>query len=173
MPPSRNLLRHCATVTLDVPNGKGATDESSRYSNTVVPEDVADIPGAYDFAWPVANEGVIPAIALSYTIAPEIEWIDTLTFYNDYSIILKDGDINGADFNDSALNVIGVAIARGNWYIYVDYAYSNGNYFVGNEDDDYSFGEDGQYANASVGDFGRNGNDDWNGRFNINFGYYF
>lgn len=258
-----NLTVDLGYYPADMPNGKGATDESARYSYTVVPEDVADIPGAYenrhqvnaravyalkalntdlgisalwsrldaqdrraddsdayavsahsktsiggftamgqvtsykfdvdytpdangvrpsndlitmgayDFAWPVASEGVIPAIALSYTIAPEIEWIDTLTFYNDYSIILKDGDIQGADFNDSALNVTGVAIAHGNWYIYVDYAYSNGNYFVGDEGDDYSFGENGQYANASVGDFGRNGNDDWNGRFNINFGYYF
>lgn len=121
--------------------------------------------GAYDFAWPVASKGTIPAIALSYTITPEVEWIDSITFYNDYSVILKDND----DFNDSAMNVTGVAIANGGWYIYVDYAYSNGNYFVGNEGDVYG----DSYANSSVGDFGANGNDDWNGRFNINFGYYF
>lgn len=121
--------------------------------------------GAYDFAWPVASKGTIPSIALSYTVNPDVEWIDSITFYNDYSVILKDND----DFNDSAMNVTGFAIANGGWYIYVDYAYSNGNYFVGNEGDVYG----DSYAESSVGDFGANGNDDWNGRFNINFGYYF
>jgi hypothetical protein len=121
--------------------------------------------GAYDFAYPVASKGIIPAIALSYTISPAVEWIDSITFYNDYSVILKDGD----NLNDSALNVTGMAIANGGWYIYVDYAYSNGNYFVGNEGDVYG----DSYANSTVGDFGANQNDDWNGRFNINFGYYF
>ena len=125
--------------------------------------------GAYDFAWPIASKGTIPSIALSYTVKPEVEWIDSLTFYNDYSIILKDGsDVNG-DFNDSALNATGVAIANGGWYIYVEYAYANGNYFIGNEGDVYG----DTYAESSVGDFGANRNDDWNGRFNINFGYYF
>ena len=46
-------------------------------------------------------------------------------------------------------------------------AFSNGNLFVGNIGDDYSNVFDG------VGDFGANGNDRWNSRFNINFGYYF
>jgi hypothetical protein len=121
--------------------------------------------GAYDFAWPVASKGIIPAVALSYTVKPDVEWIDSITFYNDYSVIMKDND----SFNDSAMNVTGFAIANGGWYIYVDYAYSNGNYFVGNEGDVYG----DTYLESSVGDFGANGNDDWNGRFNINFGYYF
>jgi hypothetical protein len=126
--------------------------------------------GAYDFAWPVATEGLIPAIALSYTWECDKPWADSITFYNDYSVILKDGQMaDGTDFNDSAMNVVGMAIANGGWYIYVDYAYSNGNYFVGDEGDVYG----DTYAESSVGDFGANGNDDWNGRFNINFGYYF
>lgn len=126
--------------------------------------------GAYDFAWPVASEGLVPAVTLSYTWQKPIDWIDTITFYNDYSVIVKDGEMpDGTDFNDSALNVTGMAIASGGWYIYVDYAYSNGNYFVGNEGDVYG----ADYASSSVGDFGANRNDDWNGRFNINFGYYF
>lgn len=134
--------------------------------STVTPNNDLIAMGAYDFAWPVASEGMIPAVALSYTLKPTVDWIDSMTFYNDYSVILKDGKTaDGTDFNDSAMNVTGVAIASGGWYIYVDYAYANGNYFVGNEGDDY--------AANSVGDFGVNGNDDWNGRFNINFGYYF
>jgi hypothetical protein len=123
--------------------------------------------GAFDFAWPVASKGTIPSIALSYTWStPGIDWIDSITFYNDYSIILKDGRAaDGTKLNDSAMNVTGMAIASGGWYIYVDYAISDGNLFIGNEGDDY--GAD------RVGDFGTNGNDDWNSRFNINFGYYF
>lgn len=124
--------------------------------------------GAYDFAWPVASKGTIPAIALSYCWKPgNIEWIDSITFYNDYSVILKDGkQLNGEEFNDSAMNVTGMAIAHGGWYIYVDYALSNGNYFVGNEDDTYA-------TFADVSDFGINEPNDWDGRFNINFGFYF
>lgn len=126
--------------------------------------------GAYDFAWPVASKGIIPAVALSYTWECDKPWADSITFYNDYSVIVKDGEMaDGTSFNDSAMNVTGMAIANGGWYIYVDYAYSDGNYFVGNEGDVYG----DTYAESSVGDFGANQNDDWNGRFNINFGYYF
>jgi hypothetical protein len=144
-------------------------DYETDYNDPALSDDLIQM-GAFDFAWPVAASGVIPAAALSYTYKPEVEWIDSLTFYNDYSVIIKDGkDAAGNDLNDSTLNVTGVAIASGGWYIYVDYAYSNGNYFVGNEGDVYG----ATYAASSVGDFGANGNDDWNGRFNINFGYYF
>jgi hypothetical protein len=124
--------------------------------------------GAYDFAWPVASKGTIPSIALSHTWEPAgIDWIDSVTFYNDYSVILKDGEtLDGTPFNDSTLNITGMAIASGGWYIYVDYAVSDGNYFVGSEDDTYATFSD-------VSDFGINGPNDWDGCLNINFGYYF
>lgn len=246
----------------DISQGQGGSDESSRYSYAVVPEDVADIPGSYrethhvygraiyaledlhtdfgmsakwsqldarderasdsdgyavsvhsrssfgpvglmlqlssyeydtdyqvaageeapqdlivfggyDFAWPIASKGVIPSLAVSYTYVPEGDWADSVIFYNDYSVILKDGRYAGNDFNDSAFNITGIAIAKGGWYVYVDYGYSNGHLFIGNEDDSYDFGAEDSYANAAVGDFGANQNDKWNGRFNINFGYYF
>lgn len=119
--------------------------------------------GAYDFAWPVAAKAWIPTITASYTIAPEgLDWLDSVTPYVEYSSIMKD---NG-NFNDSELFIVGAAWARGGWYIYTDLAFSNGNYFVGSDGDDYS-------TFAGVGDFGINGNDKWNSRFNINFGYYF
>lgn len=127
--------------------------------------------GAYDFAWPVASQGFIPSVAVSYTFTPkEKTWFESITFYNDYSVIVKDGEMaDGTAFNDSAMNVTGLAIAQGGWYIYADYAYSSGNYFVGNEGDSYG----DTYAESAVGDFGANANDDWKGRFNVNFGYYF
>lgn len=113
--------------------------------------------GAYDYRAAVASKGTIPSAALSYTITPECDWIDSITFYNDYSVILKDGkDVAGNDFNSSTLNVTGAAIASGGWYINIDYAMANGNYFVGPN-----------------GDFGANANNEWQDRFNINVGYYF
>ncbi|HKL23108.1 MAG TPA: hypothetical protein VJ904_14975, partial [Tichowtungia sp.] len=119
--------------------------------------------GAYNFNEEVASKGVVPAAALSYTWAvQQYDWLDSITFYNDFSVIMKDGKDNvGNDLNDSAMNVTGMAIAAGGWYIYVDYAYANGNYFVGDE------------AGNTYDEFGSNQTDDWKGRFNINLGYYF
>jgi len=116
--------------------------------------------GAYNYHDAVAASAVIPSAALSYTVKPKAEWIDSITFYNDFSVIMKDGeDNNKKRLNDSTMNVTGAAIASGGWYIQVDYAYANGNYFVG---------DDGSYD-----DFGSNQTDDWEGRFNVNVGYYF
>jgi hypothetical protein len=129
------------------------------YNDSTESDDLINM-GAYNFNEEVASKGVIPAIALSYTVKPEYEWIDSITFYNDLSVIIKDGvDNDGNKLNDSTMNVLGASIASGNWYIQIDYACANGNYFVG---------YDGDYD-----DFGSNQSDDWDGRFNINIGYYF
>jgi hypothetical protein len=120
--------------------------------------------GAYDFAWPVATKAWIPAVSLSYKYeTPQIPWLDYVLPYLEYSNIVKDE----SDFNDSQMWILGAAWARGGWYIYSDLAYSNGNYFVGDDGDNYANIYEG------VGDFGVTGNDKWNYRFNINFGYYF
>ncbi len=118
--------------------------------------------GAYDFAWPIATEAWIPAVSLSYHFeTTEIAWLDYVIPYIEYSSILKSE--NG--FNSSNLFTLGMAWARGGWYIYTDFCVSDGNYFVGSDGDDY--------GSNKVGDFGTNGNDESNNRFNINFGYYF
>ncbi|MGB5835061.1 MAG: hypothetical protein WBG92_24170 [Thiohalocapsa sp.] len=120
--------------------------------------------GAYDFAWPAAADAWIPAVSLSYLYeTTRIPWLDSVRPYIEYSNIIKADE----DFNDSQLFILGAAWARQGWYIYSDLAFSDGNYFVGNDGDNYSNIYDG------VGDFGVDGNDKWNYRFNINFGYYF
>lgn len=120
--------------------------------------------GAYDFAWPVATQAWIPAVSVSYRYdTPQIGWLDYVLPYLEYSNIVKDE----SDFNDSQMVTLGAAWASGGWYIYSDLVYSNGNYFIGNDGDDYSNIFDG------VGDFGVTGNDKWNYRFNVNFGYCF
>ena len=133
-------------------------DDNPWGTDTLVPM------GAYDFAWPVAAKAWIPAVSLSYRHdTPQLGWLDYVLPYIEYSNILKDE----GDFNDSQMVTLGAAWASGGWYIYSDLVYSNGNYFVGNDGDDYSNLFDG------VGDFGVAGNDKWNYRFNLNFGYYF
>lgn len=120
--------------------------------------------GAYDFAWPVATEAWLPALSLAYRYDTSgLAWLDYVLPYAEYSAILKDSDLA----NDSEMITLGAAWASGGWYIYSDYVWSNGNLFIGNEGDDYA------NIYRGVGDFGANGNDRWNYRFNINFGYYF
>lgn len=113
--------------------------------------------GAFDFPNTVAAEGWIPAVSLSYYHeTPGIPWLDYVMPYVEYSTIIKDE----SDFNDSELLTVGAAWARSGWYIYTDVAISNGNEFVGGE--------------ATYGDrLGANLDDDWEYRFNVNFGYYF
>ena len=122
--------------------------------------------GAYDFASLIASEAWIPAVSLSYYYeTPQVAWLDYVIPYVEYSTIMKTHD----DFNDSEMLVLGSAWARGGWYIYTDLAFSNGNDFVGNEV--------GYGANPAPGfssnRHGANPTDEWEYRFNINFGYYF
>lgn len=111
--------------------------------------------GAYDYAYPIAAEAWIPSVSLSYQInTPKIGWLDYILPYAEYSTIVKEE----SSFNDSELMTLGIAWASGGWYIYTEWARSNGNYFVGDD---------------SFTEFGANPNDDWQDRFNINIGYYF
>ena len=121
--------------------------------------------GAYDFAWPVASEGIIPALSLRYNgvDASGLSWLDSVTPYIEWSSIMKPAD----RLNDSTLVTVGAAWTIGALYLYSDLAFSDGHYYIGNEGDDYSNIYNG------VGDFGANGNTDWNWRLNFNFRYYF
>jgi hypothetical protein len=113
--------------------------------------------GAYDFPSTAAAEAWIPAISLSYYQQTDnIAWLDYVIPYIEYSSIVK----AESEFNDSQLATLGAAFGYGNWYIYTDWAYSTGNEFVGG---DTTFGDR----------LGANAEDDWESRFNINFGYYF
>ncbi len=143
---------------------RNTAGDSSAYRDLIVM-------GAYDFAWPTATKGLIPSLAVSYTV-PQVEgFFDSIVFYNDFSVLMKDGSGAQGSFNNSKMNVTGMAIAKDGWYIYIDYALSNGHFFLGDKRDDY--GDGANISSASVGDFGANGNNRWKGRFNINFGYYF
>ena len=122
--------------------------------------------GAYDFAWPVASEGMIPALSLRYggINTSGVSWLDSVTPYVEASTILKTVD----GFNNSTLATLGASsTVFGDLYVYSEVGLSNGNFFVGNDGDDYS------NIYSGIGGFGANGNDTWNWRVNFNFGYYF
>ncbi len=122
--------------------------------------------GAFNFAWPVASEAWIPSISLQYQgiDTSSFEELHSVTPYLELSSIVKQQD----DFNDSSLVTLGAVWSWAGWYIYTDLAFSNGNYFVGNEGDGYV-----SARFDDVGDFGANGNDEWNTRFNVNIRHYF
>lgn len=132
-------------------------DYGADFNDAAASDDLITM-GAFDYAAPVATSGTIPSVSLGYTWTVEqYDWIDSITFFGEASAILKDGKANdGSELNNSFMNTFGAAIAAGGWYSYVEYASANGNYFVG-----------------PGGDFGANSADEWQGRFNINFGYYF
>ncbi len=122
--------------------------------------------GAFDFPTLIAAEAWIPAVSLSYYLAtPQVEWLEYVIPYVEYSSIVKEED----SFNDSELVTVGAAWGSGGWYIYSEFAFSNGNDFVGNE---AGYGDYPGNVWAS-NRFGANPTDKWEYRFNINFGYYF
>ena len=123
-------------------------------------DDETIVYGAWDFAWPIAAEAMIPAVGISYYIpTTQLDWLDAVTLYAEYSSIIKTGTTaSGEDFEDSNLYVIGSSFWRGGWFIYLDVAFSDGNFFVG-----------GDHFN----DFGPNTGSKMQSRVNLNLGYYF
>jgi hypothetical protein len=118
--------------------------------------------GAYDFPTLMAAEAWIAGASLSYYNEIEaVDWVDYVIPYIEYSSIMKEE----GSYNNSDLFTIGAAWGRGGWYIYTELAASNGNDFVG--------GETAYSAAPNYGRFGANQQDEWESRFNINFGYYF
>ena len=74
--------------------------------------------GAYDAAYQVASEANIYSLGTAFTL-PLNNWgVQSLTFYNDFSAMLK----TESDFDDTFQNVIGCAVAATPFYIYVDVA---------------------------------------------------
>ena len=106
--------------------------------------------GAYSFYDSIPSEAKLYTVNVAYLKPVEFGPITSLNFYNNYNMMTdKSGDFN----NDTIMNVLGVAISAGALYTYVDLVRAKNQPFVG-----------GTMAGDS---------DDWQTRFNINFGYYF
>lgn len=117
--------------------------------------------GAYDFPYLVAARGYILTANLAYTLPMTRGPLDSLMFYNDYSVLLK----SESDFPATHQNVTGVLIAAGPIYTYVDFIVGRHHAWVGPN-----------YGSALAGgNVDESGDPDGtlHGRFNVNIGYYF
>ena len=88
--------------------------------------------GAYDYTDEIASNGMIPAVSLRYggIDTSSISWLDSVTPYVEYSSIFK----TAADFNPSTLITVGASWTLfDSLYVYSDFAFSDGNPFVGND----------------------------------------
>ena len=82
--------------------------------------------------------------------------VDLVRVYSDYNLIDKDA----SRFKDSHIHTVGMMIATGDLYTFVDITSGKNALFVG----------EGDYVNAlAAGD----GIDEWKRFLNIQFGYYF
>ncbi|MEO0510407.1 MAG: hypothetical protein AAF065_11170 [Verrucomicrobiota bacterium] len=135
--------------------------------------------GAFDIPIFIASEGTIPSFGLSYTHIPRnIDFIDWIVPYIDYSIILKDGETNGqyyfqqfvgTEFQDSEQFTLGAIVGMGDFIIYIDTVFGKGSPLIGNETGQLLFGGALNDSLSAVVPF----DDSWQTRFNINVGYYF
>lgn len=111
--------------------------------------------GAYDAPYRVAAAGTLLCAGISREVPVNWGPIEKVTFYNDYSILLKDP----SSYPNSQQNVLGMSIQAGRWFTYVDLAIGQRQPWMGGTWNDAL--ADGGEADA------------WRTRFNINVGYYF
>ena len=135
--------------------------------------------GGTDTPYFVASRGNIQSVGLSYTHYPRnIDYIDYIVPYLDYSKINKDGETNGQyfflqspgfDYKDSEQISFGSIIGMGNMIIYMDLLFGKGAPMIGNNNSQYFTGASLNGPPSAGAEF----DDGWQHRFNINFGYYY
>lgn len=106
--------------------------------------------GAFADTYNIPAKGDLWVANIAYNLPSPWRAIDSIICYNDYSRLNK--SLSGA--RDSQINTIGCAIGSGPLFTYVDYIWAKNMIYFGD------------------GSLGRGGDDDWEGRFNINIGYY-
>lgn len=121
--------------------------------------------GAYGAANTLAAEAEIYTIGVCYTLPIKSKVLNSIAFYNDYGYMKKHGSEwsdesqTQVSFEDSQMNVTGIALSAGPIYTYIDYAMGRNHSWLG-----------GDWNTA----FGKGDpNAEWEKRFNINIGYYF
>lgn len=118
------------------------------------PTDVITM-AAYGAPYEVAAHFNMYSLGIARNIPVAWGPVSNLQVYNDFAFMQK----KASNFTDSYMNVTGVLVSAGSIYTYIDYAAGyNHSWLGGNFVDDFSKG---------------NPNAKWEGRFNINIGYYF
>ncbi len=99
----------------------------------------------------------VDAGVVSFNVAKKINIncaiIDNITLYNDFSIVMPTGE----DTQNSIQNVTGCLVVKKGLYLYIDWITGQNMWFAGGE---------------GIG-LGNEGWDEWKGRLNVNFGYFF
>lgn len=110
---------------------------------------------AYGSAYDVAVKGNVYLAGVGYTIPVNRRFISSIQPYFDYSVVVK----SKAGYHNSTHMVPGVLIKSGPIYTHVDYA----------------IGQNQPWLTSDFGEGLGEGKNDarWNGRLNINIGYYF
>ncbi|TKB49908.1 hypothetical protein FCL40_07085 [Ferrimonas sediminicola] len=107
---------------------------------------------AYAWQYEVASKAQIYSVNLAKSFPTS--W-GSITVYNDFGTLTPDTD--DASFDDSLMNVTGMAISAGPTYTYIDFIAGENMYAAGVND----------HVGLAQTDSG------WDNRININFGYYF
>lgn len=110
--------------------------------------------GAFSDSFPVAAEGTVYSGGLSYDLPVNWGPISKLTFYEDYSRLVK----KESGFEDSQINTLGCMVTAGPIYTYIDAISGKNALYL-----------DGPGNSFAAGD----PNPEWGTKFNINIGYYF
>lgn len=110
---------------------------------------------AYGSPYNTAAKANLYSIGLAYTLKLNKGIFKTLQFYNDYSYM----DKTVKTWEDSQMNVLGMLLSAKPAYIYLDYGLGLNHPWLGS-----------QYTDAFTTGDPANG---WEGRFNINMGFYF
>lgn len=110
---------------------------------------------AYGFPYNTAAKASILSISLAYTFELSHSFINSIQIYNNYSYM----DKSISAWEDTQMNILGALFNANPMYIYVDAGMGKHQPWLGP-----------QWTNAlTTGD----PSNDWEVRFNINFGYYY
>jgi len=118
------------------------------------------IMGAFGTSYPVASDGAIYVANLSYELPIDFHGLEKLTFYNDYSLLVKEE----SGFENSQINTLGCLISASPVFTYVDLIFGKNVPFLG-----LPSGPQGETIALGKGE----NHPEWETRFNINFGIYF
>lgn len=108
--------------------------------------------GAFATSYDVASKGKVYVANLSYDVPVGDSGLDSLTCYNDYSVLQKDK----AGYRKSELNTVGCNMGKGPLFVYVDLIMGRNMPFLNGG----SLAGGGSTAG-------------WQNRFNVNVEYYF
>ena len=109
--------------------------------------------GAFMAPFLVAVESKLLTFNVAKTFSPGWRLIDKISIYNDFTIVAPSGN----NTHNSIQNVTGCLIVKKGLFLYVDWISGQNMWFCGG---------------PGIG-LNEPGADEWKGRININFGYYF